>query len=156
MYVILCFVLVILFTYRQKITNVYKLYKIFKDTIDPENKKNCCQIFYDISKVTYMLFFSTKNSLESFNKKHLKVPYQFRENKFVFLLKTPRGVLPLEYIKDENEKDVFNEIYPYLGPNLDCHGSELCPKDFGLKTISMKNVNNKEYVFGENDIIKLD
>jgi hypothetical protein len=157
MYLILTlfFVLYLVYINRLKIYNVYNLYKIFKNTVDPENKKNCCQISYDISKVIYMLFSTTKNNLESFNKKHLKVPYKFRNNDFIFLLKNPRGILPLEYIKDENDNNIFDDIYPYLGPNLDCHGSELYPRDFGLKKISIKNINNQEYVFGENDMIKL-
>ena len=49
----------------------------------------------------------------------------------------------------------MNDIYPYLGPNLDCHGSDVFPKDFGLKKIFIKDGNNKEYSFEEDEQIKL-
>jgi len=139
--------------YRQKVFNIYKAYTIFKNVIDPENKKNCCQLSYDMLKTFYM-FFSFKQKLEKFNHKHVKIPYEFRENKYYFLLKKPTVITSLESIKDENGLDIYNDIYPYLGPNLDCHGVNIYPKDFGLKKICIKN-DDKEYIFEENEPIQL-
>lgn len=103
-YVGLVFLLLILYN-RAKIKKVYSLYSIFKNTVDPENKKNCCQFFYDICGVMYALFNPPKPP-ERFNKKLVKVPYEYRENKYVFLLKVPKGVLPVESITDENGNNV--------------------------------------------------
>ena len=141
-----------LYNYKN-IINIYTFYKLFKNTIDPENKKNCCSIFYDLGKIGYLLFFPSKPTLSKFNKQMVKVPYEYRENKYFYLLKVPRGIMPIEYIKDENDKDVLDEIYPYLGPNLDCHGAEVFPKDFGLKKITIKDINDNIYSFEENEVI---
>lgn len=144
---------ILIYLNLNKISRIYNLYKIFKNTVDPENKKNCFTIFYDILSITYKLFFSS--SLNTFNKKHIKIPYDFRDKKYIYLLKLPRGVIPIDTIVDENNNDIFEIIYPYLGPNLDCHGTNIFPKDFGIKKIIIKDINNKEYIFEENDIIKV-
>lgn len=148
------FLLFIILYNLNRIKKVYKLYTIFKNTVDPENKENCCQLFYGICKVVYTLFFPP--NLKKFNKNLVKIPYEFRDNKYVYLLKVPRMITPLLYIKDENDKDIMEDIYPYLGPNLDCHQADIYPKDFGLKRVCVKDINDKEYVFEENDMIKLE
>jgi hypothetical protein len=144
---------ILIYLNLNKISRIYNLYKIFKNTVDPENKKNCFTIFYDIFSITYKLFFSS--SLNTFNNKHIKIPYDFRDKKYIYLLKLPRGVIPIDTIVDENDNNIFEIIYPYLGPNLDCHGSNIFPKDFGIKKIIIKDINNKEYIFEENDTIKV-
>ena len=78
--------------------------------------------------VFYKLAFPAKN-YESFkNKKHVKIPYKYRDKEYVYLLKKPKMIMPIEFIKDENDKDITDEVYPYLGPNLDCHNVELYHK----------------------------
>ena len=139
----------------QNIKNMYTLYYVFKSTIDPENKKNCCSILYDIGKIGYLLCFPPKPTVSKFNKQMVKVPYEFRENKYFYLLKVPRGIMPIDSIKDEDGKDVLDEIYPYLGPNLDCHGADVFPKDFGLKKITVKDIHDNEYSFEEDEVIKI-
>lgn len=139
---------------RSKIRKVYSLYSIFKNTVDPENKKNCCQITYDVCKVFYMLCFPTKPP-ERFNKKLIKVPYKYRENEYVYLLKIPRGSFYIESITDENGNNVKEDIEPYLGPNLDCHNAEVFPRDFGLKKLIIKDSNNIISTFEEDEKIIL-
>ena len=139
---------------RSKIKKVYSLYSIFKNTVDPENKKNCCQITYDVCKVFYMLCFPPKPP-ERFNKKHVKVPYKYRENEYVYLLKVPRGAFQVDSITDENGNDVRVDIEPYLGPNLDCHGADVFPRDFGLKKLIIKDSNEIISTFEEDEKIVL-
>ena len=99
------------FYYRQKIQRVYGLYSIFRNTVDPEHKKNVCRLCYEVSRIIYMLFCFRPPKLDTFNKKHLKIPYTFRENNYVYLLKTPRGVTPIERITDENGNSVWYHSY---------------------------------------------
>lgn len=136
-----------------KVKSAYTIYKNFKSIIDPENKKNCCTLFYDLCKFGYTIFSIKK--VEKFNNKHIKIPYEYKENKYVFLVKVPKGIMPIDYIKDENGVDVYEDILPYLGPNLDCHGCDVFPRDFGLKKISIKDINDKYYTFEENEKIVL-
>lgn len=141
---------------RKKIKHIYDLYKLFKNTVDPENKRNCCQLFYDMFNLAFILFFpqqTQQQQLDKFNKKHIKIPYEFKDNKYVYLLKVPKGIMPIDTIIDEDGNNVFDEIYPYLGPNLDCHGADVFPKDFGLKKVIIKDINNNEFSFGEDDAI---
>lgn len=149
--VILC---LITFYNFNKIKKGYNLYLMFKNTVDPENKKNCCTLSFDICKVFYKLL-NPPTLPPKFNDKHLKVPYEYKDGKYFFLLKVPKGIMPIDIIKDENENDVTDEVLPYLGPNLDCHGNDIYPSDFGLKKIYIKNINEKEYTFEENEKIIL-
>ena len=138
----------------KKIKTVYGYYRLFKNTVDPENKKNCCTLLYEMSTVFYKLFlYGKKDQIDSF-KKHVKIPYKYKDKEYVYLLKKPRMIMPIEYIKDENDKDILDEIYPYLGPNLDCHGVELYPSDFGISIMKIKDINENEYVFSENQLIE--
>jgi hypothetical protein len=150
--VCLCIFLVIFFYNFKKIKTVYGYYKIFKNTVDPENKKSCCTLFFEMSTVFYKLVFPQKPP-ESF-KKHLKIPYKYKDKEYVYLLKKPKMIMPIEYIKDENDKDITSEIYPYLGPNLDCHNVDLFPSDFGITKMIVKDLNDKEYIFTEDEKIQ--
>lgn len=141
------------FYYRKKIHQVYGLYSIFRNTVDPEHKKNVCRLCYEVSRIIYMLFCSKPPKLDTFNKKHLKIPYTFRENNYVYLLKAPRCVTPIEHITDENGNSVWDDIYPYLGPNLDCHGVDVFPADFGLTKVIIRDVTDQTYSFEENEAI---
>jgi hypothetical protein len=105
-----------------------------------------------MSTVFYKLVFPQKRP-ESF-KKHLKIPYKYKDKEYVYLLKKPKMIMPIEFIKDENDKDITSEIYPYLGPNLDCHNVDLFPGDFGITKMTVKDLNDKEYIFNENEKIQ--
>lgn len=148
----LCFIVIISCLYYKKIERIYSFYKIFKNTVDPENKKNCCQLFYNICSVGYSLFFPPKPLMKF--KKHIKIPYEYRDKKYFYLLKV-KHKLPINLIIDENGNDIMEDIYPYLGPNIDCHGTDICPSDFGLKKVIIKDMNDNEYSFEENEQIKI-
>lgn len=151
-YILLFFCFLIIYNFK-KLKKGYHLYKIFKNTVDPNNEKNCCNISYDILQLIYKLFFS--KTIDMFDKKRAKVQYDYNDKKFIYLLKVPKGVIPIDYIKDENGNDILNEIYPYLGPNLDCHNVEVYPRDFGLQKIIIKDIQDNEFIFEENDMIKI-
>ena len=152
---LLLFVLLFLIYNFKKIKTVYGYCKLFKNTVDPENKKSYCKLLFEMVNVFYKSAFPAKN-YESFkNKKHVKIPYKYRDKEYVYLLKKPKMIMPIEFIKDENDKDITDEVYPYLGPNLDCHNVELYPRDFGVINMVIKDLNDNEYTFTENEQIKL-
>jgi len=148
----LVFIILILCFFYKKIFHIYSLYKLFKNTVDPDNKKNCCTLSYSILKIGYSLFFPPK-PLTRF-KKHIKIPYEYRDKKYFYLLKVDHKI-PIDSIVDENNNDIMEQIYPYLGPNIDCHGSDIFPSDFGLKKVIIKDINDEKYCFDENDTIKI-
>jgi len=149
---ILYLFIILIILCRNKIKNVYQAYKAFKGVIDPENKKNCCTVLFDICKFGYTIY--TLKPVESFNN-HVKIPYEYKDKEYFLLLKKPRGIIPIDTITDENGNDVFETVLPYLGPNLDCHGAALFPCDFGLKKLTIRNMNEKEWVFEEDDKISI-
>ena len=155
-YVVVCFLLFCVLKYH-KIKRVYQLYRVFKTTVDPEDKKYCCEITYDIFKIAKLFVFppAPPPTLDKFNKKLVKVPYQYKEKEFVYLLKVPKGVMPIDFIRDEEGNNIFDDIFPYLGPNLDCHNMDIYPRDFGLKHVHIKDINDNEYHFDEDDCIRL-
>jgi len=92
---------------------------------------------------------------EKFNKKYLKISYKYNDKSYFYLLKVPRGVTPLKTIEDEDGNDVSDFIYPYLGPNLDCHNVPIYPKDFGYKSLKITTIFDKIIIFGEDEKISL-
>ena len=90
-----------------------------------------------------------------FNKKYLKISYKYRDKTYFYLLKVPRGIQPLKKTEDEEGNDISDIIEPYLGPNLDCHGASIYPKDFGYKQIKVTTVFDKIIIFDEEQKIEL-
>ena len=99
--------------------------------------------------------FNREKPVEKFNRNYIKISYNYKDKQFFYLLKVPKGVTPLQSIVDENNKNIEDSIYPYLGPTLGCHGIKLTPKDFGYKSIRITTVFDKVINFEENDYITL-
>jgi hypothetical protein len=144
-------------------------YRQYKNFIDPQNKnghfytvKSLFLIVYSIYQVknikkesSFARFPVGKEEPEKFNKKYIKISYKYKDKNYFYLLKVPRGLNPINQITDENDNDIHDIIYPYLGPNLDCHGSFLCHKDFGYEKIKIKTIFDKLIIFDEEQKIDL-
>ena len=157
-FIVFLLILVSIFKLRHKILTVSHYYQKYKNFVDPENKhghiytiKSLFLIFYSIYQVNSV----KKEEPEKFNKKYIKISYKYKDKKYFYLLKVPRGINPIKQIMDENENDIHDIIYPYLGPNLDCHGAILCPKDFGYEKIKILTIFDKLIIFDEDQKIDL-
>jgi hypothetical protein len=113
----------------------------------------------NIFNLAYSVYdmFQTKQTppLQKFNKNYLKISYKYNDKDYFYLLKVPRGVIPIISITDENDDNIEDIISPYLGPNLDCHGASIYPRDFGYSKIKIKTVFNKLVIFDENQKIDI-
>lgn len=165
-FIILLALFTVFFKYGYKIKQCVQLYRNYKSFVDPNNKlshiqiiRNLFSLFFSILYSTYSLYYmtNTKKEKESakFNKKYLKISYKYRDKTYFYLLKIPRGVQPLKNIVDEDGNDISDIINPYLGPNLDCHGALIYPKDFGYNQIKITTVFDKTIVFDEDQKIEL-
>lgn len=139
--------------------------------IDPNDKLSHITVIKNISSLfltfLYQLYNSyylyhhnnikiiKNNSQTTFNKKYIKISYKYKDKSYFYLLKIPRGIPPLISITDENNNDIMDIINPYLGPNLDCHGSTICPADFGYDKIKITTAFDKLVIFEENQKIEL-
>lgn len=93
--------------------------------------------------------------VNSFTKDTLKIPYEYNDKTYYYILHKKRGIRPISIIKDQDGNCITDIITPYLGPNLDCHHIHLHPKDFGYAKISIELVDNTYKEFSENEIIKI-
>jgi hypothetical protein len=127
--------------------------------IDPHNKQGHIYTIKNICSIVYSLYamFKIKDTapIEKFNKNYIKISYKYNDKNYFYLLKVPRGIVPIISITDENDNNIDDIISPYLGPNLDCHGSSIYPKDFGYSKIKIKTVFDKLVVFEENQRIEI-
>lgn len=142
------------------IKKTYTLYKGFKHTIDPTGKKwhiSTMLTFASLAAIKFIV--SSKSTVasakkhETFNRDYIKISYTYRERPYFYLLKIPKGIAPLSSIVDEAGNNVESVITPYLGPNLDCHGIPICPKDFGYEKLVVTTVFDEEITFNETDTI---
>jgi hypothetical protein len=139
------------------IKQTYTMYKGFKQTIDPNGKKWHISTMLTFASLAAIKFMVTKAPVktqhETFNRDYIKISYTYKERPYFYLLKVPKGVTPLSKIVDETGNNVENVITPYLGPNLDCHGISICPKDFGYEKLVVTTVFDEEITFNETDKI---
>jgi len=158
-FIVFLIILIPIFRIIHKIKNVHGYYKKYKNFVDPENTyghiyviKSLFNIIYSIYEVNHT---KKEEKPEKFNKKYIKISYKYKNKNYFYLLKVPHGLNPIKQITDENNNNIHDIIYPYLGPNLDCHGSTLCPKDFGYEKIKIKTIFDKLIIFDEEQKIDL-
>ena len=168
--------LIVFLRFRTNIKQMINLYRYYKNMIDPQNKlrhitiiKNISSLFFTFIYQLYNSYYlhhhnnlkniqssqSSQSSQSTFNKKYIKISYKYKDKSYFYLLKIPRGIPPLISITDENDKDIMDIINPYLGPNLDCHGTTICPADFGYDKIKITTAFDKLIIFEENQKIEL-
>lgn len=141
------------------IKNTIVLYKGFKNTVDPQGKNGHLKTMISFSSLAFLkLMLSLKQKVEppvhkTFNRDYIKISYIYNDRPYFYLLKIPKGVTPLSTIVDEAGNNVEDTITPYLGPNLDCHGITICPKDFGYEKLVITTVFDDVITFNENDVI---
>lgn len=156
-YIVYVSILYILYRFYPYFHTAKTIYGQYKMLVDPENKNGH---FYAIKKL-YSLVTSVSSEVkkpsqhEFFNKKYIKIPFHYGDQTYYYLLKIPKNVIPIRTITDENGNDIYDEIFPYLGPNLDCYGQTILPLDFGYKEVRMTTVLDREIVFRENDLIRM-
>jgi hypothetical protein len=136
---------------KETIKTSYQLYKLYKKTVDPDGNLGH---FYTLKSIIN-IFKKYEKPLEKFNKKYLKISYKYNDKDYFYLLKIPRGIMPLRSIENEKGDNIDDILTPYLGPNLDCHGSDIYPKDFGYEKIKITTVFDRIITFEENDKIIL-
>jgi len=157
-FIVFLLFLISIFKLRYKFMTLNGYYRQYKNFIDPQNKNGHFYTIKSLFLIVYSIY-QVKNikkeEPEKFNKKYIKISYKYKDKNYFYLLKVPRGVNPINQITDENDNDIHDIIYPYLGPNLDCHGSFLCPKDFGYEKIKIKTIFDKLIIFDEEQKIDL-
>ena len=138
------------------IKETYEIYKGFKSAVDPDGKKGYFRTslsFMSIAAIRFMFSPKKPKQPDTFKRDYIKISYTYKDRPYFYLLKIPKGVTPLSKIVDEAGNDVESTITPYLGPNLDCHGISICPKDFGYEKLIITTVFDDIITFGENDVI---
>ena len=151
---------VICYRKRKSIRSVIEMWQVFRKVVDPDGKKGCCRPFFSFLMLALLQSLTKKLTSplpapEMFNRTFLKISYTFRDRPYYYLLKIPRGVPPLGAITDEKGNDIYEVMSPYLGPNLDCHHIDLCPKDFGYQSISITTAYGDVVTFQEEQVISL-
>lgn len=150
-----------LFYVRKQIKTAYDLFRIYRNTVDPDGKKGVLRILPSFAMIGLLQWLASQPSVipkiepDRFNRTHLRISYSYKDRPYYYLLKIPKGVSPLNSIKDENDADISENISPYLGPNLDCHNVALYPKDFGYKKMTITTAYDEQIVFEEDDQIIL-
>lgn len=176
MFLYLLYIFLALFIYRiyqkDSIRKVYNIYSSYKKMVDPDSSKGHIYTIKSLFSILLLIvpLFKTsvfsnttntnenehkKNNNKKFEKKYIKIPYKYREKEYFYLLKVPKGVQPLLSIVDENDTNIEEELTPYLGPNLDCHNTNITPNDFGYQKVIITTIFDKKIIFEADQIISL-
>lgn len=141
----------------------FTVYQSFRALTDPTGQEGhfrtvwkMAGMLVSVLRNAYQMHFHDVNiNPEKLNHKFLKIPFRYKDHPYFYLLRIPRGVIPIQSIVDENGQDVTAEIEPYLGPNLDCGGSGVTPGDFGYGKLVVTTVLDRRAEFEINDPITL-
>lgn len=141
---------------------VYGAYLSYKEMVDPDHRQGHLSVLFHLAWTMGQIVWARATvSLPSastpvrFNARYLRIPFQYREKTYYYLLKVPRGVVPIQSVLNQDEIDVREEIEPYLGPNLDCFGAVLTPADFGHRQLVFTTALDRVITIMENEPIVL-
>jgi|TARA_B110000259_G_C14034389_1_gene408501 hypothetical protein len=95
------------------------------------------------------------NYVTKIDKKTYMVTYYIENKLYKIVVKQKRGPNLINVILNEDDIDITDNVFPYLGPNYDFHGSKISPSFFNEKIIKFKLKDKDDLVYYENDCIKL-
>lgn len=142
---------------------VYGAYLSYKEMVDPDHRQGHLSVLFHLARTLVQIGWarvrvsslSSTSTPTRFNARYLRIPFQYREKTYYYLLKVPRGVVPIQSVLNQDEIDVREEIEPYLGPNLDCFGAVLTPADFGHRRLVFRTAMDRVITVEENETIQL-
>jgi len=84
-----------------------------------------------------------------------EVTYIIKGKTYKMIVKPKRGPRRVLIVSDENQEDVSDKIFPYLGPEENFHGEIYTPAFFKTKELIFELSNGSEQIFKENNQIIL-
>ena len=125
------------------------------------NHKGCFKILW-IS--LYMIFQALwiniiqylNNTVEYLGGNRYLITYIIKGKTYKIIINLKRGPRGILLVSDENEKDVSDLIFPYLGPNENFHGQLYTPNFFDRKELIFELSNGSEKIFRNDEKIFLE
>lgn len=108
-----------------------------------------------LSVIYWRRVFPPKENVKILGRSKIEVSYEFRDNTYKFRTSLKRGMSDPIVFLDENDKDVSEEIAPYLGPGEDFHSIKYTPHDFGYTKIKVIRDGSDPLEFNEHADIEL-
>lgn len=147
---------------KDKAEKLHSVYTFLKTT-----KKRTNVTFKKAASVAFSMTLGTmKYYLINFlNKTVVKVPghsndyevsYVIRGKLYKMIVTPKKGPTHIAFIFDQDDNDVSETIFPYLGPRYDFHHSHLItPKYLGFEKLKFIHFDGFEKEFSEDDILAL-
>jgi hypothetical protein len=144
---------------KRKVTHQHSRFKRLNSLVATKHKTQVMIILVSI----YMLFESYYiNLLQSLNKSFIKIDKNTFEITYILhgkiykiLVQNPRGPCKIEKIIDQNEKNIDDLVFPYIGPVGNFHNCIFTPKFFKCSSIYFYNFDGTVEKFNDNDHIIL-
>ena len=87
---------------------------------------------------------------------HYVVSYVIRGKLYKMIVTPKKGPTHVAFIFDQDDNDVSDVVFPYLGPRYDFHHSHiLTPKFLGFSKLKFIYIEVDEKIFSEEDILAL-
>jgi len=93
--------------------------------------------------------------VKKIDKHNYEVTYCLAGKIYKFHTKGRRGMSDVLQIINDEEKDVTEEIEPFLGPKGDFHKLEYKPHSFGYKTLTFNMTDGSVLTFEEEHVLKI-
>lgn len=84
-----------------------------------------------------------------------RLDYKHKGEQYRIYIPIKTGPKSVVAVMDKADRDVYDQIHPYLGPNHDFHRHPVTPKELGFDKLSFLCGDGEVYSFCENEVINL-
>jgi hypothetical protein len=137
-------------TYK-KINYTYNRLKRLKRLVSTKHSSNFMIFFVSSKMLAQSLYISIiqylNNSVKKIDKNMYQVSYVINGKMYNMIVKPTKGPTPILQIIDNTQRDITDEILPYMGPNYDWHNTKFNPEFFGYDSLYFQLSNGEEFTF---------
>ena len=109
-----------------------------------------------ILQALYLAFIQyLNNSVKKIDKNTYLVEYIVGGKVYKMLVLPKKGPSPIIQIRNEDDKDITDDILPYCGPNYDWHHVGIIPQFFNCEKMTFELDDGTQKIFNELDYINI-
>ena len=113
----------------------------------------CISLCMIIQALWITLWQHLNNSVVKLKNNKYEVSYVIKGIKYKMIVQPKRGPRKILMVVDNEQSDVSDIIFPYLGPEEDFHGKLYTPKVFNKEELIFELSNGDEKIFGKDEVI---
>ena len=139
---------------KKNIVNKYRRINIVELCALLKLTRICIYMIFKVLWISIIQYMN--NTIVKINKDKYIVSYVIKGKLYQMIVNINKdSATKILLVSDENEDDISNIFYPYLGPEENFHGFKYTPKMFNKKEISIQLSDGTERIFTNDQVIDI-